>query len=170
MQEETNYRQMYPFLCNSDQSNILKWFVSPLFTFAVKSHWSRGWNAPCIFFSKLLLHGESPPGWAPRSRDDSSQMWSVKWSLLVFVYTKLPSCLMIQNPNKLATSSNKLSSFHTLQWCEESCPVRLHRQHMKAGKSFLTVCPQKCDTQSESRHGMSWVLSPPPPPRLTSLV
>lgn len=63
--------------------------------------------------------------------NDSSQMWSMKWSLRVFVYIKLPSCLMIQNRNKLATSSDKLSSLHTLHWCEESCPVRLHRQHMK---------------------------------------
>lgn len=46
--------------------------------------------------------------------NDSSQMWSMKWSLLVFVYIENPSCLMTQNPNKLATSSNKLLSLHTL--------------------------------------------------------
>lgn len=56
--------------------------------------------------------------------NDSSHMWSMKWSLLVFVYIKPPSCLVIQSHNKLATSSNKLSSLLPLLWCEESCPVR----------------------------------------------
>lgn len=74
--------------------------------------------------------------------NDSSQMWSMKWSLLVFVYIKPPSCLMTQNPNKLATSSDKLSSLHTLHWCEESCPVRLHRQHMEQEEASWRYAPK----------------------------
>lgn len=110
------------------QSNIFKWFISALFSL----------TGPEAGF---LLVASSPSGCCTENplqaqrrileMNDSSQMWSMKWSLLVFVYIKPPSCLMSQNPNKLAASSNKLSSLHPLHWCEESCPVRLRRQHVK---------------------------------------
>lgn len=70
---------------------------------------------------------------------------------------------MSQNPNKLATSSNKLSS---LRSCEESRPVWLRRQTDGAGSSFLTLCAQKCGTQNESSSGMSWI----PPVLLTGVI
>lgn len=63
--------------------------------------------------------------------NDSSHMWSMKWSLLVFVYIKPPSCLMIQKPSKLATFPNELSSLRNFHWCDESRPVRPRRRHME---------------------------------------
>lgn len=74
--------------------------------------------------------------------NDSSQTWSMKWSLLVFVYIKAPSCLMSQNPNKLAASSDKLSSLRKPRWCEESRPVRLHRRHMERGEASWQCAPK----------------------------
>ena len=82
----------------------------------VKFHWSGGRNAPRCFLSKrlllLLLQWRIPSRlrsafWSPMIH---LQMWSMKNSLLVFVYIKGPSCPMSQNPDKLATCSNKLSS------------------------------------------------------------
>lgn len=95
--------------------------------------------------------------------NDSSQMWSMKWSLLVFVYIQPPSCLMTQNPNKLATSSDKLSSLHTLHWCEESHPVRLRRRHMEQGDASWQYAPKYVTRRVN--HRVACPESPLPSPR-----
>lgn len=96
--------------------------------------------------------------------NDSSQMWSMKWSLLVFVYIKLLSCLMIQNPKQICHLLQQIiiSPHAPLLWGVMSGPAAPSTH--EAGSSFLTVWAQKCDTQSESSSGMSWV------PPFTSLV
>lgn len=143
----------------SSHSNIFKWFISPHSSWLLRL---TGPEAGMLIVASSLSSccTENPLQAQPLilEMNDSSQMWSMKCSLLVFVYIKPSSCLMSQNPNKLATSSNKLSSLGTLDWCEESRPVQPRRQTDEAGRSFLTVCAQKCNTQCESSSGMSWVL------------
>lgn len=60
--------QMKAFSIFMQQPNIFKWFTTPLLILAVTSHWSS--RQECSFLSKWLLHGESPPGSAPHSRDE----------------------------------------------------------------------------------------------------
>lgn len=101
---------------NSGKScwNMALWFISILF-------WLLGLSGP----EAGMLHVASSPSgccmenplraqFSILEMDDSSQMWSIKSSVLVFVYIKSPSCLMSQNPDKLATSSSELSCLHTL--------------------------------------------------------
>lgn len=71
------------------QSNILKWLMS-LKLFSLTS--TRGRNAPCSFISSPRCSTEYPlqARLLVLGMNDSSQMWSVRWSLLVFVYMKTP--------------------------------------------------------------------------------
>lgn len=68
---------------------------------------------------------------------------------------------MSQNPNKLASSSNKLSSLHL---CEESCPVWLHRQQMKQEEASWHYAPKNV------AHRMNHRVECPEFPPFTSLV
>lgn len=84
--------------------------------------------------------------------NDSSHMRSMKCS----VYIPAPrTCLMIQSHDKLATSSNKLSS--PPRFLDVRSHVRSMPSTHKTGRSFLRVCTQKCDTWGDSSSGMSWI-------------
>lgn len=128
------------------QSNILKWFIRPLFVFAVKSHWSRGSNAPCSFLAKWLLHGGSPSGSAPHSRDE----WFISDVVTEMVFTgvclhKAPFMFDESEPRQIGHLLQQIiiSPHAPLMWVVTSGPAAPSTH--EAGRSFLTVYAQKCD-------------------------
>lgn len=117
---------------------------------------------PVSCLSKWLPHARIPSRTQLRflEGNDSSQMWSMKWSLRVFVYIQPPSCLMTQNPNKLATSSNKLTSLCTLHWCEEfDVRSRLRRHPREQEVASGQYAPKNVTHRVNHR-----VVCPDPPP------
>lgn len=146
-------------------SNIFKWFISSLFIWAVTSHCSRGRNVLGSFLSKWRLRGESPPGSAPHSRDE----WFISDVVNEMVFAgvclhKTPFMFDDSEPQQISHLPQQII------FTPQAPPTRgvmsgpAATSTREAGRSFLTVCAQKCDTQIESSSGMSWV------PPFTSLL
>lgn len=148
-QEERKYLRMCPFFMQ--QSDILKWFISSLFIWAVVSHWSRGRNVLSSFLSKWLLHGDSPPGSAPHSRDE----WFISHVVNEMVFAgvclhKTPFMFDDSETQQISHLPQRIifSPQVPLMWRVTSGPAAPSTHG--AGRSFLTVCAQECDTQIES--------------------
>lgn len=89
---------------------------------------------------------------------DSSRMRSMRRSVYIPAPAPPPPCLMIQSHDKLATSSNKLSSPLRSLDARSHVPSTpsTHTTHThQTGRSFLRVCAQKCATWGDSPSGTS---------------
>lgn len=122
------------------QSNIFKWFTTPLFILAITSH--RYSNQECSFLPKRLLHGESPAGSAPHSTDE----WFISHVVNEMVFAglclhKTPFMFGDSEPQQISHLFQQIiiSAPAPLMWGVMSGPCR---QHMKQEEASWQCAPK----------------------------